>query len=463
MIPKLMCTQHPDSTIRVSVQEEVDEAIQGFTVYGCDEIMVDYEGKLTPYAQPKDIVMKAKSLDIPVGEKLYITPRIPNPKLEDFDRVALALEAALIANYYSYTHLCTQAVKWIILPMVETVDIVKLIQRLIIRKSKVICEEMNIPCLVMQLVPLVEDSSKLIQIHEYITSLYSVLDEFNADLRDLRVFLGKSDTATKSGHIASALSLIYALHELSKIDRELDVDIKPIIGMGSPPFRGGINNPRLVDMEVEQYRGFSTITIQSAVRYDVAYTEYQRVRSVLLNNIDGIPRKVEPSILQIIEDATQRYRALVARYIDIVNKYALLIPTTRDRVSWREYGRHIVLDDRMLSTPRAIVYTATWYILGVPPLFLDAEFIIEAYKRNILDEIIKYMPYLKKEWEYEAQFYVSQVAERRLDKEIVLKVNKAMDIMGVRHEPAEPYRKLIELNYIEPHILSLGKMRGFLG
>ncbi|MCS7110627.1 MAG: phosphoenolpyruvate carboxylase [Ignisphaera sp.] len=463
MIPRLMCTQHPDSTVRVTAQEEVDEAIQGFSMYGCDEVMSDYEGKLTPYSQPKDIVMKAKNLDIPVGEKLYITPRIPNPKLEDFDRVALTLEAALIANYYAYKYLGTQAVKWIILPMVESTDVIRLVQRLIIKKSKILYEEMGVPCTMMQLVPLVEDSSKLIHIHEYIISLYDILKEFDADLKVLRVFLGKSDTATKSGHIASALSMMYALHEVFKIDEELDIDIKPIIGMGSPPFRGGINNPKLVDMEVEQYRGFSTVTIQSAIRYDVTYSDYQRVQSALLTNIGGTSRKVDPQLLQLVDEAAMKYRALVARYIDVVNKYASVIPTTRDRISWREYGRSIVLEDKMLSTPRAIVYTATWYILGVPPLLLDADFIIEAYRRDAIDWVFKYMPYLKKEWEYEAQFYVPQVAERRLDGEIVLKINKAMDVMGVRHEPAELYRKLIELNPIEPYILSLGKMRGFLG
>ncbi|MEM0006623.1 MAG: phosphoenolpyruvate carboxylase, partial [Ignisphaera sp.] len=327
----------------------------------------------------------------------------------------------------------------------------------------ILCEEMNVPCPLMQLIPLIEDSSRLIHVHEYITGLYSILKEFNADLDNLRVFLGKSDSATKSGHIASALSLIYALHRISEIDKELDVNIKPIIGMGSPPFRGGINNPRLVDMEVEQYKGFSTVTIQSAVRYDVTYTDYQKVQSVLLNNIDGVPRRVDPEIIQLIENATLRYRTLVAKYIDIVNKYAMTIPTTRDRVSWREYGRSIVLEDKMLSTPRAIIYTATWYVLGVPPLLLDADFIIEAYKKDVIDDIVKYIPYIRREWEYEVQFYVPHVAEKRLGKEIVSKINEAIDVMGIKHEPIELYSKLIELNPIEPYILSLGKIRGFLG
>jgi len=57
--------------------------------------MSDYEGKLTPYAQPKDIVLRAYKLGIAVGEDYFITPRVPNPRLEDIDRLALSIEASI--------------------------------------------------------------------------------------------------------------------------------------------------------------------------------------------------------------------------------------------------------------------------------------------------------------------------------------------------------------------------------
>jgi len=463
LIPRLMCTQHPDATVKITAQDEVDEAIQGFTMFECDEVMSDYEGKLTPYAQPKDIVLRASKLDITIGEKYFITPRIPNPRLEDMDRVALSIEASLIANYYSYKYLNTQAVKWIILPMVEEPEIIRLVQRLIIKKMKVYHEELGLPEINIQLIPLIEDTTRFLDIYKYVTVLYNTLREFGIELRYMRVFLGKSDAAVKSGHIASALALIYALHELYKISRELSIDIQPIIGMGSPPFRGGINNPKLVNYEVQHYHGYKTVTMQSAVRYDIPYDEYKRVSSTVLQWLGRPVRRVEAGISRFIYKAFKSYKETVSRYLDILIRFSSLIPLTRDRISWREYSRIFNLEDRLLNVPRAIVYTSTWYVLGLPPIFLDSEFIIESYRSGEIDEIFNYMPHLIEEWKYEAQFYIPTIALKRLDELIVKRVNEALDYMGIKPEPNKTYKDILELNPVEPHIIALARIRGFLG
>ncbi|MDK6029133.1 phosphoenolpyruvate carboxylase [Ignisphaera sp. 4213-co] len=462
-IPRFMCTQHPDASVKITAQEEVDEAIQGYTMYGCDEVMSDYEGKLTPYAQPKDIVVKAAKLGIPIGDKYFITPRIPNPKLEDIDRVALSIEASLIANYYSHQHLNTQAVKWIIMPMVEDPNNVRLIQKLIIKKARILQEELGLPKNDIQLIPLVEDTQRFLEIHRYVTILYNTVKEFGVDINHLRVFLGKSDAAVKTGHVASALGLMYALNELRKIDEELDLDIQPIIGMGSPSFRGGINNPNLVEYEVKHYQGYSTVTIQSAIRYDVPFAEYRKVFSSIMQWLGKKPHEVSASVLRIIRSASESYRKTVARYLEVLVKYASYIPSTRDRVTWKEYGRIFPAEDKTLNVPRAIVYTATWYILGLPPIYLDAEFIANAYRSNEIDEILNYMPYLIDEWEYESQFYIPTIARQRLDEAIVKKVNEVLDYMGIKPEPNETYKSILEFNPIEPQVVALAKIRGFLG
>jgi phosphoenolpyruvate carboxylase len=57
--PKVMCTQHPDSASKyIATQEEPGEAIEASLVFSCDEYMLDYEGKATPYHQNVQIVSK---------------------------------------------------------------------------------------------------------------------------------------------------------------------------------------------------------------------------------------------------------------------------------------------------------------------------------------------------------------------------------------------------------------------
>lgn len=462
-IPKLMCTQHPDATERIFAQQEVDEAIQAYTMYRCDEVMSDYEGKLTPYAQPKEIVIRAINLDIPIGDKVFITPRVPNPSLEDFDRVDLSIEAGFIANYYSAKLIGVQAVKWFILPMVEDPNIVRFVQRLILRKLNILREELGINLDPIQLIPLVENVQDHIHVKLHVKVLLSVLKEFNTDMEILRVFLGKSDAAVKAGHIASALSIMYALNELKKLSTDLGIEVKPIIGMGVPPFRGALNNPELVEYIVQRYKGFSTATIQSAIRYDIPFKDYVVVRNTIMKTMNSEPIDVDSEIVELTNKATELYRESASRYINIIQKIAEAVPATRDRISWKEYGRLLPAQSEKFSVPRAIVYTATWYSVGVPPIYLDADLIIELYKKDELDHLLKLVPHLEKEWLYDSRFYVRSVALKRLDDNIVNKIDEALDILGIKPEPSESYRVLIELNPVEPHIIALGRIRGFLG
>ncbi len=87
-----------------------------------------------------------------------------------------------------------------------------------------------------------------------------------------------------------------------------------MLGMGSPPFRGGINNPYLAHLEVIQYSGYYTVTIQSAIRYDASLEEYQRVKETLLNACCLMPNKTEIP-MQLINDASARYKMTVSKYL----------------------------------------------------------------------------------------------------------------------------------------------------
>jgi phosphoenolpyruvate carboxylase len=457
-IPRLMCTQHPDSTIKVSTAEEVEEAAVAYLAYGCDEVMVDYEGKATPYSQPRDIAAKAISLGIPLGERYFITPRIPNPRLEDFERSMLALEASVLANSYSRKVADVDAVRWIILPMVEDFETLTLVYKALDLKTRDLVELGAFrDSSAIELIPLLEDAKRQIRVKYFIKALFRTAVASGRVVENMRVFLGISDSAVRHGHIASALAVIHALQQIDALNREGEYKIWPIVGMGSPPFRGGLNNPHLAHVEALQYAGYRTATVQSAVRYDVSYAEFLRVRETL-------SRLHPPRGLEIKEtwvEVASRMYSLVDVYLPKIAEVASAIPSTRERVSWKQYGRTI--EEGGVQVPRAIVYTATWYFVGVPPTLLDAQFIAWAYKTDELDAILKALPALLDEWRYDSSFYCRKRAENVLGEDLIKKIDEALDIMGIKPEPDETYTALLNNAETQAHALALGRIRGFLG
>jgi len=465
-----MCTQHPDSTIKVGVSEEVDEAIVSFTLYGCDEVMVDFEGKLTPYAQPKDIVVKAHETGLEIGAKLFITPRIPNPELEEVDRSMLALEAVMLANYYSWSLAELQAVKWIILPMVEDVKSALFVQRVIEKKARIMKDELKVKVDTMRLVPLIEDAAHQLNIEKMLTTFYSAVAEGGepeGEDNGIRVFLGISDSAVRHGHVASSIALRIALVKIWSLS-ERGYKINPIVGSGTPPFRGAMNSPELVELEAKQFRGYHTVTIQSAVRYDAPLSSYLHVKRKLLENLG---QKPQPSIandedaLQVVNEASTSYREVVSRHIDKIARVASLIPVTRERVPWKAYGRALEgKNGRIYRVPRAIVYTASWYTLGLPPLLLDSSFLLKSIKQETFDGVIlKLVPGLIDELKFEAQFFHPPTAANNLGERTVKEAIELLDHLGVDPRAEGSYAMLLREAEKEPYILALGKLRGFLG
>jgi phosphoenolpyruvate carboxylase len=458
-IPRLMCTQHPDSTIKVSTAEEVEEAAVAYLAYGCDEVMVDYEGKATPYSQPRDIAAKAISLGIPLGERYFITPRIPNPRLEDFERSMLALEASVLANSYSRKVADVDAVRWIILPMVEDFETLTLVYKALDLKTRDLVELGAFrDSSAIELISLLEDAKRQIRVKYFIKALFRTAVASGRVVENMRVFLGISDSAVRHGHIASALAVIHALQQIDALNREGEYKIWPIVGMGSPPFRGGLNNPHLAHVEALQYSGYRTATVQSAVRYDVSYAEFLRVR-------EALSRLHPPRGLEIketwVEVASRMYRDLVDVYLPKIAEVASAIPSTRERVSWKQYGRTI--EEGGVQVPRAIVYTATWYFVGVPPTLLDAQFIAWAYETDELDAILRALPALLDEWRYDSSFYCRKRAENVLGEDLTKKIDEALDIMGIKPESDETYTALLNNAETQAHALALGRIRGFLG
>jgi phosphoenolpyruvate carboxylase len=153
----------------------------------------------------------------------------------------------------------------------------------------------------------------------------------------------------------------------------------------------------------------------------------------------------------------------LSKYAEKVAEVARFIPSTRERVSWSVYGRSVVAHDRVVNMPRAIVYTATWYAMGLPPTLLDAPTIVELAKRDKLDVLLKAMPTLKAELTYDAQFYDAATAEKYVGPQLVKAVEEALDYLDIKERSGGIYQALLRSPRNESNVLAAGKYRRFLG
>jgi len=89
--------------------------------------------------------------------------------------------------------------------------------------------------------------------------------------------------------------------------------------------------------------------------------------------------------------------------------------------------------------------------------------VVKLAREDKLDEVLKALPTLKKEWEYDSEFFDEEVAAKYLGEEFVKVVREAMDYMGVSPRGSVAYRALLRMPRSEPNIIALGKYRKFLG
>jgi len=468
-IPVVMATQHPDSAKKyVSVQQEVDEALDVFTDgrdngLSYDEYKIDYEGKLTPYHQPSQIVAKVLFQGIIPGKEVFITPRMPSAREETVFRQLMAMMAAIEANYNAQDQMDSPAIVEIINPMTrDTNDLIEARRRLTYLitlaqeslKSRLKPDDIKI-------IPLFEHVSTLINVDEIVERYMSEVK----GLSHMRVFLGRSDPALFSGFVSATIAAKIAICKLHKLSEEKGIPIYPILGVGSLPFRGHLT-PDNVKNVVAEYSGCRTITIQSAMRYDYPKEKVKQTIKYLKNELPNSPshefthEEVESS-MEIARIAAEAYKGFFLQTVDVIAKISEFIPNQRDRLlpsMGLNYGRS---DAALPSSgvPRVIKASASFYSIGLPPEFLGLGSALEKMYPQQLRMLKDVYPSLVEDVKKAAKYLNLKVAERfighHVSEAIEKDFEKAKQILDIEIEPDEQYQNLLTL--LEPYLVILLK------
>lgn len=431
-IPRCMSTQHPDN-VRIPFfadhpvvqgETEIKEAYYAYSHLGCAEQMWDYEGKEVDHFVVKKLFTRYGQFfqKRRLGTDLFLTLRVPNPRVEHAEAKVLLETLESIPRSYDAARLfygddTPPPIFEVILPMTtdarELNRVYHYYQEFVGGKERQQCFDLTVGEWVgdfrpdeIKVIPLIEDKEHLL-IADRIVAEY--LKDKETDWQ--RVFLARSDPALNYGLVSAVLLNKVALARLWRLERRIGVELLPILGVGSAPFRGNFL-PARVKETLAEYPSVQTFTIQSAFKYDYEEEEVRRAIQYINDTPRGEAEEVdEKRCVKIIEKVAVRYAECVNDLAPMVNAIARYIPPRRARklhIGLFGYSRR--LEGHKASLPRAIKFCAAMYSLGIPPEILglsaltpdDLRFVQRVYKkfnRDIQDalrflneENLKYLP-----------------------------------------------------------------------
>jgi phosphoenolpyruvate carboxylase len=482
-IPKCMSTQHPDNVNTpffakngaLSCEEEVQEAYYAFSHLGCDEQMWDCEGKEVDNFVVKKLLTKYKNYfkENKLGEDVFLTLRVPNPNIERAEAKILLETLESIPRSFDASKIFygedISPIFEVILPMTtssKSLDrIYSYYKNFVIGKQNqtFLNDDITIAKWIgefkpkeINVIPLFEDKNHLLAAHK-ITEEYIQ----NKDIDHQRVFLARSDPAMNYGLINAVILNKIALKNLQSTSENLNVDIYPIIGIGSAPFRGNLN-PDNVERVLKEYPSAHTFSIQSSFKYDNGPEKVKKALKTIENNKKSQAQDIdEEQYIPLIEKYALEYQKQLQKLANIINKVAKNVPNRRKRklhIGMFGYSRNL----NGVSLPRAISFTCALYSIGLPPEVLginalgnNMEEIYNVYENFEID-LIDTLKYINFDNPYLDPKIVQTINDLDLDFQLNSEHKKATDnILAVIGKKRD--------NDIIENILRAANTRNFLG
>jgi phosphoenolpyruvate carboxylase len=460
-IPKCMSTQHPDNVNppffaedpQLSGEDEIQEAYYAFSHLTCDEQMWDCEGKEVDNYVVKKLLTRYEGFfrNNRLGEDIFITLRVPNPTVEKAESKILLETLESIPRSFDAAKLFygddIAPIFEVILPMTASPRCIDRIYRyyadFVVGKQNQPFKEGDISIRdwigefkpeTINVIPLFEEMEHMLNAYE-MTRTYL----HDKKLSHQRVFLARSDPAMNYGQVSAVLLNKIALQRLHKMSKETGVEIYPIMGVGSAPFRGNLR-PDTVDKIFKDYPSAHTFTIQSAFKYDNPHDEVVAAIKKLRQREKGVPQELdEEKCLDLIGRYSEEYQKQVEVLAPMINELAKYIPNRRKRklhIGLFGYPRSM----KGITLPRVIPFTAALYSVGLPPEILglnaltkeDIRFIQSVYVncKDDLRDALQYLnpdtPYLTKELARTIREFPVDFEVNRQHKEITDNVLKSL-------------------------------------
>ncbi len=424
-VPRCMSTQHPDNVTipffaedsELGGEDEIQEAYYVFSHLGCKEQMWDCEGKEVDNFVVKKLLTKYGDFfrENKLGKDIFLTLRIPNPTIERAEAKILLETLESIPRSFDAAKLFYNEdlppIFEVIFPMTASAKCLNRVylyyRNFVVGKQHELFfkgdltisdwigefkpEEINV-------IPLFEDKERMVDAHNIVREY---LEDKKVEYQ--RVFLARSDPAMNYSSLSAIMLNKIALQRLHNLSEQISVDILPIMGVGSAPFRGDMN-PLNFDNVLEGYPSVQTFTIQSAFKYDYPEGKVAEAINEINSRKRGEPTVVdEEKGLKIIEKLSREYTKQIKILAPLINRIAKYVPSRRKRrlhIGLFGYSRNA----GGITLPRAIVFCASLYSIGLPPEILglnalnekDIEFFRDIYK-NFENDLKDALPYLNRD------------------------------------------------------------------
>lgn len=406
-IPSTMVSQHPDHAHKpywhnkafISTRHETKELFLSFSDLGVDEYKWDWEGKLVDESVIERALAEHYEFfkDKQLGKQKFLTFRLPNPRVESEFRLGRAfmgiLSAASLAKQAGFEQ---PPIFEVILPMTENAKEMIEIQSAFREMASLkhpLFKFSDSGMTHVELIPLFEDVNTIIQSAKIVDEYLELHQkQFGFLPPYLRPYVARSDPALNSGLVPTLLAIKVALSGYAELAKKRKIDLYPIIGSASLPFRGGLT-PFTVEQFAKEYSGVRTALIQSAFRYDYDHTDAQQGVAKLATLLpQGEATHVSAAeaekINQVIALFEPAYQSTIEQIADTINALSNQLPKRRERVQHIGlfgYSRGV----GKVKLPRAIGFTAALYSLGIPPELIGTGRGLALAKEQGLVEVVE--------------------------------------------------------------------------